>query len=181
MKSFPMFIAMAGRRVVIAGGGEGAAQKMRLMLKTEGRIEVVATEIDEEIAAAVRSGRVRHLPGPVSPATFADAALVFVCTGSPAADACIHALAKAAGALVNVVDRPALCDATTPSIVDRDPVTVAIGTEGTAPVLARAIRAEIEAMLDPRIGAFAALAGRLRASVARHVEPARRRAFWPRS
>ncbi|WP_308917935.1 siroheme synthase CysG [Jannaschia sp. LMIT008] len=178
MKSFPMFLALSGRRVVIAGGGEAAAQKMRLMLKTEARIEILAPAIDEEIAAAVAAGRAVHRTGPVSPAAFEGAALVFVCTGSPGADACLHALAKEAGALVNVVDRPALCDATTPSIVDRDPVVVAIGTEGTAPVLARRIKTEIEGMLDPRLGAFAALAGRLRTSVARHVAPSRRRAFW---
>lgn len=178
MKSFPMFLRLSGRRVVIAGGGEGAAQKLRLMLKTEAVIEIAAPEIDEEIADAVASGRVSQLSGPISPATFAGAALVFVCTGSPAADACLHALAKEAGALVNVVDAPDLCDATTPSLVDRDPVVVAIGTEGTAPVLARRIKTEIEAMLDPRLGAFAALAGRLRGAVARHVERPRRRAFW---
>ena len=178
MKSFPMFLALSGRRVVIVGGGEGAAQKMRLMLKTEAVIEILAPDIEEEIADAVASGRVSHSPGPIGPETFAGATLVFVCTGSAGADACLHALAKAAGALVNVVDRPALCDATTPSIVDRDPVVVAIGTEGTAPVLARRIKTEIEGLLDPRLGAFAALAGRLRASVACHVEPARRRAFW---
>ena len=178
MKSFPMFLALTDRRVVIAGGGEGAAQKMRLMLKTEAAIEVAAPRIDEEIAAAVASGRVTRHPGPISPATFAGAALVFIATGSPGADACLHALAKEAGALVNVVDRPALCDATTPSLVDRDPVVVAVGTEGTAPVLARRIKTEIEAMLDPRLGAFAALMGRLRGAAIRHVPASRRRAFW---
>jgi uroporphyrin-III C-methyltransferase/precorrin-2 dehydrogenase/sirohydrochlorin ferrochelatase len=178
MMSFPVFLTLAGRRVVIAGGGEGAAQKMRLMLKTEAAIEIAAPEVDEEIAGTIAAGRAIHHPGPITPGTFRDAALVFVCTGSPGADACLHALAKEAGALVNVVDRPALCDATTPSIVDRDPVVVAIGTEGTAPILARRIKTEVEAMLDPRLGAFAALAGRLRTSVARHVAPARRRAFW---
>nr|WP_238941455.1 siroheme synthase CysG [Jannaschia sp. Os4] len=173
-----MFLTLLGRRVVIAGGGEGAAQKMRLMLKTEAEIVVAAPGLDEEIAGEVAAGRVRHVLGPVSPATFAGAALVFIATGSAAADACLHALAKEAGALVNVVDRPALCDATTPSLVDRDPVVVAIGTEGTAPVLARRIKTEIEAMLDPRLGPFAALMGRLRGAAARHVAPARRRALW---
>ena len=178
MKSFPMFLTLSGRRVVIAGGGEGAAQKMRLMLKTEAEIVVAAGTLDDEIAAEVASGRVSHAPGPITPETFRDAALVFVSTGSPGADACIHALAKEAGTLVNVVDAPALCDATTPSLVDRDPVVVAIGTEGTAPVLARRIKTEIEIMLDPRLGAFAALAGRLRGAVARYVPRAKRRAFW---
>ena len=80
--------------------------------------------------------------------------------------------------VVNVVDRPELCDATTPSIVDRDPVVVAIGTEGTAPVLGRAIKTKIEALIPPGVGRLAALAGRLRSAVARDLPQASRRAFW---
>jgi uroporphyrin-III C-methyltransferase/precorrin-2 dehydrogenase/sirohydrochlorin ferrochelatase len=173
-----MFLTMRGRRVVIAGGGEPAAQKARLMLKTEARLTLLAPALDPELAGLVASGRAEHDPGRVAPASFADAALVFVATGCPGLDAALHALAKEAGAVVNVVDRPELCDATTPSIVDRDPVVVAIGTEGAAPVLARRIKTEIEARLDPRLGSYAALAGRLRDAVAARVPRARRRAFW---
>ena len=64
------------------------------------------------------------------PDDFADSALTFVATGCAGADAAFHALAKHVRTVTNVVDRPELCDATTPSIVDRDPVVVAIGTEG---------------------------------------------------
>ncbi len=178
MQSFPMFLKMAGRRVVIAGGGEQAAQKLRLMLKTEAALSLLAPTLDEELAGAVARGRVSHHSGPVTGAEFAGAALVFVATGCPGADACLHAIAKSAGALVNVVDQPALCDATTPSIVDRDPLVVAVGTEGTAPVLARSVKTRIEQMLDPGLGRFAALAGRLRPHVAAHISREQRRSFW---
>ncbi|MEC9198895.1 MAG: siroheme synthase CysG [Pseudomonadota bacterium] len=181
MKSFPMFLTMAGRRVVIVGGDETAAQKSRLMLKTEAAIELVAPNLEPELAALVSQGRASHYAGPITPAIFKDAALVFIGTGCPAVDACIHALAKEAGVVVNVVDQPHLCDATTPSLVDRDPVVVAIGTEGTAPVLARKIKTEVETMLDPRLGSFAALAGRLRDAVAMRVPKEMRRDFWRRA
>ncbi len=65
-----------------------------------------------------------------------------------------------------------------PAIVDRDPVVVAIGTEGTAPVLARRIKTLLEAALEPELGRFAALAGSLRGRVAARVVPAARRRFW---
>jgi len=178
MRSFPMFFQLAGQRVVIAGGGEQAAQKARLMLKTDAQIELLAPELDQELSALVAAGAATHRAGPIGVDSFAGAALVFVATGCPGVDACLHALAKAAGTVVNVVDQPALCDVTTPSIVDRDPVVVAIGTEGTAPVLARQIKTEIEKTLDPRLGSFAALAGRLRTSVAQYVPREDRRAFW---
>ena len=178
MKAFPMFIRTTGRRVVIAGGGEQAAQKARLIRKTDARIVLAAPELDDELQALVDRGDADHHPGAVSPDTFRDAAMVFVGTGCPGADAAIHALAKLGGAQVNVVDQPNLCDLTTPSIVDRDPVVVAIGTEGTAPVLARKIKTDIETRLAPNLGHLAALAGSLRAAVARRIPRSERRAFW---
>jgi uroporphyrin-III C-methyltransferase/precorrin-2 dehydrogenase/sirohydrochlorin ferrochelatase len=177
MKTFPMFLRMAGRRVVILGGGEQAAQKVRLMLKTEAEIVVVARTLDPELAALAASGRLRHDIAP-TPGLFDNTALVFVATGEAREDTRLAEIARAAGALVNVVDAPDLCDAFTPSIVDRDPLVVAIGTEGAAPVLARQVKTAVETMLEPRLGDFVALAGRLRAEVATRVAPARRRAFW---
>ncbi len=177
MKTFPMFLQMAGRHVVIVGGGEQAAQKARLMLKTEARLVLLAPELDPELAALVAEGRAEQVKT-LSTEVFKDAALVFVATGCVGLDYAVHALAKDAGALVNVVDRPALCDAVTPSIVDRDPVVVAISTEGTAPVLARQIRAKMETLLEPGLGGLAALAGRLRPEVARCIPQRERRFFW---
>ncbi|MBR3371257.1 MAG: uroporphyrinogen-III C-methyltransferase [Rhodobacteraceae bacterium] len=177
MKTFPMFLQMAGRHVVIVGGGEQAAQKARLMLKTDARIVLVAPDLDGELSALVAQGRAQQVTT-LSVDIFRDAALVFVATGCVGLDYAAHALAKEAGALVNVVDRPALCDATTPSIVDRDPVVVAISTEGTAPVLARQIRMKVETLLEPALGDLAALAGRLRADVARRIPQRERRFFW---
>ncbi len=178
MKSFPMFIKTTGRRVVIAGGGEQAAQKARLMLKTDAQIVLLAEALDDELQGLVAEGRAVQVTGPISADSFAGAAMVFIGSGCPGIDASLHAIAKAARVPVNVVDQPDLCDITTPSLVDRDPVVVAIGTEGTAPVLARSIKTQVEQMLDPGLGAFAALAGRMRGAVAQHVPRAARRAFW---
>ena len=177
MKNFPMFLRMSGRRVVICGGGEEAARKTRLVLKTEAEIVILARELDPELAALVASGRAVQR-AELRADTFANAALTFIATGCVAVDAALADLARAAGVVVNVVDRPDLCDAYTPSIVDRDPVVVAIGTEGAAPVLGRAIKTEVETMLSPRLGTFVALAGRLRGAVAEAIAPGARRGFW---
>lgn len=178
MKSFPMFIKTTNRDVVIAGGGEQAAQKARLILKTDAQIVLLAPELDAELQAMVDQGRAVQDESAPSAAQFETAAMAFIATGCPAHDAALHALAKAARCPVNVVDRPDLCDITTPSIVDRDPVVVAIGTEGTAPVLARQIKTQVERSLAPSLGGLAAFAGRMRAEVARRVPRDNRRAFW---
>lgn len=177
MKTFPMFLKMAGRRVVILGGGEQAAQKTRLMLKTEAEIVVVADALDAELAALAADGRIRHETA-LTPQVFANAALAFVATGDPETDAGLAAVVRAAGVVANVVDAPDLCDAFTPSIVDRDPLVVAIGTEGAAPVLARQVKTALETMLEPRLGELVALAGRLRGEVSDRMAPAKRRGFW---
>lgn len=179
MKTFPMFLKVSGRRIVICGGGEQAAQKCRLALKTDATI-VIATQqkLDDELAGIISEGSAELFAEDVTPSLFQGTALVFIATGCKGADGALHALAKAAGAVVNVVDQPALCDAMTPSIVDRDPVVVAIGTEGTAPVLARQIKTRMEELLEPNLGGLATLVGRLRDSAAHHLGPIQRRDLW---
>ncbi|PTQ75366.1 siroheme synthase [Celeribacter persicus] len=178
MKFFPMFLRMTGRDVVIIGGGETAAQKARLMLKTEARIVLAAPELDPELAALVADNRAVQHAGEITDDLFVNAALVFVCTGDEDCDVRMAQIVCDAGALVNVVDRPDLCEANTPSIVDRDPLVVAIGTEGAAPVLARQIKTRLEEILEPRLGELVALAGRLREAVAQEVPREKRREFW---
>lgn len=177
MRAFPMFIRTTDRRVVIVGGGEQAAQKARLMLKTDAKLVLVADALDDELAGIVEEGRA-VLESALSVETFDEAAMAFIATGCPGFDAAAHALAKAARCPVNVVDQPALCDMTTPAIVDRDPIVVAIGSEGTAPVLTRDIKTRLEQMLPQTLGGLAALAGRLRASVETRVPRKERRALW---
>jgi uroporphyrin-III C-methyltransferase/precorrin-2 dehydrogenase/sirohydrochlorin ferrochelatase len=178
MKTFPMFLTMTGRRVAIAGGGEQAAQKCRLILKTDAQITVLAAALDPELCDLHAAGKINWDKSQITQAHFADTALVFIATGCPGIDSALHDLAKQAGATVNVVDRPDLCDAITPSIVDRSPVVVAIGTEGTAPVLARQIKTRMEEILEPRLGDLAAVVGRLRESAAQRLQPRQRRDLW---
>ena len=178
MKAFPMFIKTTDARVIIVGGGEQAAQKARLLLKTDAMIVFAALELDAEIDALIETGRAHWHRGPLTQDFFAGAAMVFVASGCFAIDVSAHAIAKSAGCLVNVVDQPHLCDMTTPSLVDRDPVVIAIGTEGNCPVLARQIKTQLEEQLPQNLGGLAALAGRLRGAVAKHVERRNRRSFW---
>lgn len=178
LRTFPVSVVVGGRRVVVVGDGEPAAGKLRLLAKTEA--EVVLYSVAEGVASdearrreyAVR----RRWPDRDE---FADAALAFVGTEDEALDRLISVEARAAGVPVNVVDRPELCDVLTPAFVDRAPVTIAISTEGAAPVLAGILRNRIEALLPPTLGLLAAAAGALRASVARRLAPGGQRlSFW---
>ena len=176
MRYFPIFYDLQGRKVVVVGGGEEALRKVRLLLKTNARILVIAPLLHDELAS---EPRVEWLARRFAPNLLDDAALVY------AADSELNNLvsveAKARGIPVNVIDGAEISTFITPSIVDRDPVIVAIGTEGTAPVLGQGIRARIDAMLPNALGKLAEKANALRPRVANEVpQGSRRRSFWNR-
>jgi precorrin-2 dehydrogenase/sirohydrochlorin ferrochelatase len=139
LDAFPAYFPLSGARVVIAGSGEAAEAKARLFAGSP------ATVVRVEGDAA-------FLPG-----TYAGARLVFIAGED---DLFVQAAANAAhyaGVLVNVVDRPALCDFTTPSVIDRGEVVAAVGTGGASPMLATLLRNDIEQRIPEGTGRVAAL------------------------
>lgn len=177
MRAFPIFIQAEGRTIVVFGGGADAAAKLRLVAKTQARILVVAEAL---VAGEIDLGGARWVKA--DPRTFQfppDTAFAYAATGDEALDAAIAHHARANHVLVCAADQPDVSDFITPAIVDRDPVVIAIGTEGTAPVLARMIKAQIEAMVPQGLGALAAFANGLRERVAARLTPGgERRSFW---
>ena len=178
---FPAFHKVAGRRVVVVGGGEEAAAKIRLIAETSAEIVVYAAALGQEAGADLIAAGGDWRGAWPEAADLAGAALVFAANGSEAMDREIQAMARKAGVPVNVVDRPDLCDFYTPAIVNRAPLSVAICSEGVAPVLSRHVRARIEALLAPAFGDLAGLADRLRDRVTGSFgSVAERRRFWAR-
>ena len=174
LNTFPLSYKVQGQRIVIVGGGEEALNKVRLVTKTTASVVIISRHIDAEFSGFA----VELVERAFAPHDLDGAALVFIAEESADADLA-KAEARARGIPLNVVDVPAECDFYTPSIVDRAPLTIAISTEGDAPVLARLVRARIEAMLSPRIGKIASLAGGLRKRVESliHDNAARRRFY----
>lgn len=179
LNAFPIFMRVAGEAVVIVGDGEEALAKARLLSQSSAALRIVSADpqpgLLEWIAAngsvLIQAGYAQeHLTGAV---------LVFAATGDEALDRRICEDARAAGIPVNAVDRPELCDFFTPAIVNRAPLAVAIGTEGAGPVLAQMLRAKIDRMLSPQIGALATLGAGLREAVERLLPKGNaRRGFW---
>ncbi|MGB8313425.1 MAG: NAD(P)-dependent oxidoreductase [Aestuariivirga sp.] len=176
MRYFPIFFDLQDRKVLVVGGGEEALRKVRLLLKTKARIQVVAPLLHDELAA---EPRVEWLAKQFLPRQLDGAALVYA--AEPAVNDAVSAEARARNIPVNVIDVAEISTFLTPSIVDRDPVVIAIGTEGTAPVLGQGLRARIDAELPQALGALAKRANTLRARVAKELPHGnRRRTFWSR-
>lgn len=178
MKHFPVFLALEGRRVVIAGAGEAALAKLRLALKTQARITIIGPDAIPAIRDLATAGRIRLIERRVEPGDAMCAALFYAAHDDDAEDARATRLAKADGALTSWVDNLENSEFITPAMVDRDPVTVAIGTEGAAPVLARAIKADLEERLPKGLGTLARI-GKAFRRVADQLPKGRvRRDFW---
>ncbi len=178
MQHFPIYLNTAGHRVVLAGGGETALAKLRLLLKTQAHLTVFAPDPAPEIRTWAQSGKLRLVARAFEPGDALCARLVYAATEDPREDARIAQLARAEGALCNLVDNLADSDFITPAIVDRAPVTVAIGTEGAAPVLARAIKRDLEAKLSPALGTLAAIGKAFRGAAEALPMGRKRRDFW---
>ncbi len=125
MRSLPLFHQVTGQPVIVLGEGEAAAARRRLVERAGG---VVVGEADPT------------------------ARLAFVAGDDPEPAA---ARLRARGVLVNVADRPDLCDFTVPSVLDRDPVLIAVGTGGASAGLAKQLRLRLEALLPATLGRLA--------------------------
>ena len=179
MRTFPIFVTVDRKPPLVVGGGELAAVKTRLLLKRAPSVEVAADSVVPALAALVQEGRVTLLPPLPGVDQVRGRPLVVAATGEDEEDARVAAIARALGVPVNVPDKPALCSFVMPAIVDRGEVTIAIGTEGAAPVLAQRLRAWLERELPLRLDRLARLAREFRDGVAEKLPAGRaRRKFW---
>lgn len=178
MNHFPIFLNLRAHRIVVSGGGEAALAKLRLLMKTEAHLTVVASDPAPEIQAWAVTGKLTLIERAMEHGDTLCAKLFYAANENEAEDTRVAKIATAEGALVNIVDNLKDSHFITPAIVDRDPVTVAIGTEGAAPVLARAIKKDIEEKLSPTLGLMARVGKAFRARVEALPFGRTRRNFW---
>ncbi len=178
MRHFPIFVDLQAARVLVAGAGETASAKLRLLLKTGAHIEVYGRDPCADVIGWAGSGKITLFSRELLACDLPGARLVYAAADDEVADGRVRKMAEAAGVLVNVVDNLEMSQFITPALVDRNPLCIAIGTEGTAPVLARKIKAQIEDMIDVSTGTLARLAGEFRDLAERLPAGRQRRAFW---
>ena len=180
MDYLPVFLQLHARPVVVVGGGRVAARKVELLRRTGARITVVAPELRDELHELAAKGELQHIRAPFAPAHVDGAVAVVAATGLTEVNAAVSAAAQAQHIPVNVVDDPGASTFIFPAIVDRSPILIAISSGGKAPVLARRVREQMEALLPARLGALARFMGERRKAVKRALRAAARRSFWER-
>ena len=146
MRHFPVFMDLQDRRALVLGHGEAAERKAEALRRCGA--DVLQADC-------------------FNPADLEGCAVAIAAEASETDIRALVMAANASGIPVNVVDRPALCSFITPAVVDRAPLTIAVSSGGAAPVLARLIRARIEALIPPAFGRLAALADEFKAELRR--------------
>lgn len=148
MGYFPLYMDVTGQDCVVVGGGNIAARKIEKLLLFQANITVISPSVCREIA---ENKRIK-----IHKRTFQDsdadgAFLVIGATNDPQVNRHISEICRKNHIPVNIVDAPQLCSFYFPAIVRKEPVTVAISTDGTTPLLARYLRERIEDLIDDTV------------------------------
>jgi len=185
LAKLPVFWALEGQRVIVAGGSDAAAWKAELLAACGAEVHVYADELSGSFEKLIlrgaehpRGGFIHHCCA-WNEAIFTGAAIAIADCEEDADAKSFFDAACVAGVPVNVIDKPDFCQFQFGSIVNRSPVVVSISTDGAAPILAQAIRCRIETLLPRTLKGWAALAQSLRDRINERLAPGPlRRAFW---
>jgi uroporphyrin-III C-methyltransferase / precorrin-2 dehydrogenase / sirohydrochlorin ferrochelatase len=176
---FPVFFKLKGQECLVVGAGDIAARKIELLFRAGAKITVIAKEIGEMVTAMQLSHSLDIQQTPFTPTDLKHFRLIISATDNIETNKLVAKTATEQGIPVNVVDNPGLSSFIFPAIVDRSPIVIAVSSGGSAPVLARLLRAKIESVIPPAYGRLAKLADKLRDKVKQHIKIApQRRLFW---
>lgn len=179
MKYFPVFLDGAKISAMVIGGGEVAARKIELLLKTTQNITIMAAEVNDAVARLITENQLTWLAHNYQAGNLSGITLAIAATDNKVVNEQIYNEAVASNILANVVDQPDLCTYITPAIIDRSPMIIALSSSGSAPILIRMLREQIEKILPQGYGRLADFSLKFRDHVKARVKGIRnRRTFW---
>ena len=180
MRYLPIHIDLKDQTILVVGGAGACEAKLRTLLKTPARIKLVSPVISPEIIRFIEEGaNIIWHDREFEKADLEGIRLVYAATEDESFNGEIAKLAGEAGILANAADYKAACDFITPALLDRSPVTISIGSEGTSPGLARAIKSDLETRLPKSLGKLALKINMLRKKVKLSLpDLADRQRFW---
>ena len=162
LKYYPVFLDITDKKCVVVGGGEVAARKVKRLLDCGACVTVVSPQINAELAALKDSKIISHKACEYSIECISGAALVIGATNDEKTNEAISRDAREKSIPVNIVDDPQKCDFILPSLVERGDLSIAIGTGGKSPALARHLREELETKYGAEYEKLLNILGQLR-------------------
>ncbi len=179
MDYLPIFLDIRDRPVIVDGGDTIAARRAERALSAGAKVDVFNPELCNEFRELISNPNLTHHRRALSENDLKGAAIAYGASDDADRDAILYQAAKTHGVLANIADVSRYCDFITPSVVDRSPLVVAISSGGSAPVIARILRARIESLLPSAYGRLAAFVGNFRDKVSDTLKTTLdRRRFW---
>lgn len=168
-----------GENCLVIGGGKIASRKVFMLLRAGAAVTVVSPELCQELTVRKESNEITHIARNFEDQDLDACKIVIAATNDQAVNRHVSELAKSKGIPVNVVDAPELCSFIVPSIIDRNPVQIAISTGGASPVLARLLRSRLETFIPAAYGRLAKLVEQFREKVKTKFSSSDEiRSFW---
>ncbi|MFA0356217.1 NAD(P)-dependent oxidoreductase [Vibrio breoganii] len=179
MRYFPLFYDLYHKPVLVVGGGEVASRKVESLLKAGAFVSVVSPTLEPFLLSLYEEEKLSWIKGFYQQELIEEFVQIWATTDNPDLNHRVHADAKRAGIMVNVVDDTEYCDFITPSMITRGRIQVAFSSGGSSPVLIRNLRRTFEAVLPQNLGLLAEFAASKRADIkVKLPDVTRRRLFW---
>ncbi len=179
MKYFPVFLDGSKINAMVVGGGDVAARKIELLLKTTTNITIMAASVTDGVERLINENQLKWLKHNYQAGLLDGITLAIAATDNIAVNESVYHEAVEFNILANVVDQPALCTYITPAIIDRSPMIIALSSSGSAPILIRMLREQIEKILPQGYGRLADFSLKFRDHVKARIKGIRnRRTFW---
>ena len=159
---YPVNLRLIGRKCLVVGGGPVAERKVATLLEAGVEVVLVSPVATQRLADWSAAGRLTHQVKSFDEADAAGCFIVICATDSSAVNEKAAIAARKAGALVNVVDAPELCDFTLPAKLSRGSLSITVSTGGQSPALARELRNELKGQYGPEYGEYLDIVGRIR-------------------
>lgn len=176
---YPVNLRLEGRRCMVVGGGSVAERKVESLLQAGALVTVISPDLTPVLKDRVVRDEIEWSQRGFAAGDLADAFIVIGATNDSEVNRAVAAEARQRGALVNIVDTPALCDFTVPAQVQRGDLVLTVSTNGKSPVFSRRIREEMEELYGPEYGQFLILVSRLRADIKQKLAGSgERELFW---
>ena len=179
MDFLPIFMNVKGENCLVIGGGKIASRKVFMLLRAGAAVTVVSPKLCQDLTIRKDEGEITHIDRVFEDGDLDACKVIIAATNVEAVNSHVSQLAKSKGIPVNVVDAPHLCSFIVPSIIDRNPVQIAISTGGASPVLARLLRSRLETFIPAAYGRLAKLVESYREKVkAKFSNTDEIRTFW---
>ena len=180
MSYLPLFIETTGKKCLIVGGGKVASRKLVPILKAKMKVTLISPEVIEEIELNFHKNRnLKIIKRKFKPEDIEDQFLIIAATNEKTTNQKIAKLSKDNNILVNMTEDSLSGNTLIPSVVDRDPIKIAVSSGAASPILTRLVKTRLETVIPYSFSKLADIMMEYRDAVKKNfLKISDRRKFW---